>query len=97
MNKPVIRTRRSSGVALFVASSGPRRGRADCEVAFRTRREALDFLTLQHGLTRDETSRLSKSGELALDRAWHGSERCRVAESPMSPAKAELALRGETA
>ena len=95
MKKPATPVRRSQGVAVFIAVSGPKRGRSDAEAAFPSRRDALDYLCRLHGLTRAESSTLDKAGSLDLDRRWHGSERCRLDAVRMAPDRARLALTGE--
>ena len=95
MKKPAPLARRSSGVAVFIAVSGPKRGRADAEVAFADRRGALDYLRNLHGLDRTEVATLDKTGELDLDRRWHGAERCRLSTVRMAADRARLALSGE--
>ncbi len=87
--------RPSSALELYVCRSGPRRGDAQLEAAFRTRIEAVAFLANVHGLATDEQKTLSKEGKLALDPRWHGSETCAIRAVKMPPPDAARALSGE--
>lgn len=82
-------------VSLFLSRSGPRKGPAECEAAFRTKAEAVAFLTDLHGLTGEESRRLAREMALSLKRKWHGAERCAIREERMSPEQARRALSGE--
>lgn len=91
--KPLPRP--SSALELYVCRSGPRRGEAQLEAAFRTRLEALAFLANVHGLATDEQRALAREGRLALDPRWHGSETCTVRAVRMPPPDAARALSGD--
>jgi len=101
MNKSTASARKSptkrpsSAMELYVCRSGPRRGEAQLEAAFRTRSEAVAFLANVHGLAHDEQKALSREGKLSLDPFWHGSETCAIRPVKMPPSDAEKALSGE--
>ena len=92
--KPVV-ARRPAAHELYVCRSGPRRGDAQLEAAFRTRPEAVAFLANVHGLASDEQKTLAKEGKLALYPRWHGSEVCAIRAVRMPPPDAVRALSGE--
>lgn len=83
-------------ITVYVARGGPARGQADYEQAFPERRQALDFLSNQHGLTHDEQRQLAKTSRLKLNRRWHGSEACALRELALAPEVAAQVLRGES-
>ena len=85
----------SSTLELYVCRSGPRRGDAHLQAAFRTRSEALAFLANVHGLASDEQKALAREGKLSLDARWHGSETCAIRAVRMPPPDAARALSGE--
>ena len=87
--------RATSALELYVCRSGPRRGDAQLEAAFRTRPEAVAFLANVHGLASEEQRALAKEGKLALDPRWHGSESCAIRAVKMPPPDAARALSGE--
>ena len=87
--------RSTSTLELYVCRSGPRRGDAQLEAAFRTRPEAVAFLANVHGLATDEQRALAREGKLALDSRWHGSEICAIRTVKMPPPDAARALSGE--
>ena len=87
--------RTPSALELYVCRSGPRRGDAQLEAAFRTRPEAVAFLANVHGLATDEQKTLAKEGKLALNPRWHGSEICAIRAVKMPPPDAARALSGE--
>lgn len=87
--------RAASSLELYVCRSGPRRGDAQLEAAFRTRPEALAFLANVHGLAVDEQKALAREGKLTLDPRWHGSESCAIRAVKMPPPDAARALSGE--
>ena len=80
---------------IYVCRSGPRRGDAQLEAAFRTRPEALAFLANVHGLATDEQKALAREGKLSLNPRWHGSETCAIRTVRMPPPDAARALSGE--
>lgn len=80
---------------LYVCRSGPRRGDPQLEAAFRTRSEAVAFLSNVHGLAGDEQKILSREGKLNLDPRWHGSESCAIKAVKLPPPEAARALSGE--
>ena len=84
-----------STLELYVCRSGPRRGDAQLEAAFRTRPEAVAFLANVHGLATDEQRALAKDGKLSLNPRWHGSEICAIKAVRMPPPDAARALSGE--
>ena len=90
-----VAPRTSSALELYVCRSGPRRGDAQLEAAFRTRPEAVAFLANLHGLATDEQKALAKEGKLALNPRWHGSETCAIRAVKMPPPDAARALSGE--
>ncbi len=87
--------RPSTALELYVCRSGPRRGDAHLEAAFRTRPEAVAFLANVHGLAGDEQKALAREGKLALNPRWHGSETCAIRPVKMPPPDAARALSGE--
>jgi hypothetical protein len=87
--------KKSTGLELFVCRSGPRRGDAQLEAAFRTKPEAVAFLANVHGLATDEQKALSREGKLALDPRVHGSEICAIKAVKMPPPDAAKALSGD--
>ena len=89
------KTRVSSTPELYVCRSGPRRGDAELEAAFRTRPEAVAFLANVHGLASEEQKALSREGKLSLNPRWHGSEICAIRAVKMPPPEAARALSGE--
>ena len=91
--KPTLRP--SSAQELYVCRSGPRRGDAQLEAAFRTRPEAVAFLANLHGLATDEQRALAKEGKLSLDPRWHGSETCAIRAVKLPPPDAARALSGD--
>ena len=84
-----------SASELYVCRSGPRRGDAQLEAAFRTRVEAVAFLANVHGLAADEQRALAREGKLALNPRWHGSETCAIKAVRMPPPDAARALSGD--
>lgn len=84
-----------SALELYVCRSGPRRGDAQLEAAFRTRPEAVAFLANVHGLASDEQKALAREGRLSLNPRWHGSETCAIRAVKMPPPDAARALSGE--
>lgn len=92
---PKVVSPRSRTTELYVCRSGPRRGDAQLQAAFRTRPEAVAFLANVHGLASDEQKALAKEGRLALDPRWHGSETCAIRTVKMPPPDAVRALSGE--
>ena len=87
--------RAASSLELYVCRSGPRRGDAQLQAAFRTRPEAVAFLVNVHGLASDEQKALAKEGKLSLDPRWHGSESCAIRAVKMPPPDAVRALSGD--
>ena len=85
----------SSTPELYVCRSGPRRGEAQLEAAFRTRPEAVAFLANVHGLASEEQKALAREGKLSLNPRWHGSETCAIRTVKMPPLEAARALSGE--
>ena len=90
-----VAPRTPSTLELFICRSGPRRGDAQLEAAFRTRPEAVAFLANVHGLASDEQKALAREGRLALDSRWHGSEICAIRAVRMPPPDAARALSGD--
>jgi hypothetical protein len=95
MKQEATTTRKRKEIELFVARSGPKKGKPECEAAFATKPEAVAFLTSQHGLDIDEAKKLGKNLSLPLDRRWHGADICSIEPATMSPLKAKQALSGE--
>jgi hypothetical protein len=95
MNKEVRTPRKKKEVELFVTRSGPQKGRPECEAAFLTKNDAVEFLVRLHGLDAEETKKLARERSLTLNPKWHGTEKCEFAQEVMSPAKARSALSGE--
>lgn len=93
--KPVAPRKRSSQLELYVARSGPKRGDAQLEAAFRTRVEAVAFLSNVHGLAHDEQKLLAREGKLSLDPRWHGSETCAIRAVKFPPQDVPRALNGD--
>ncbi len=87
--------RAASTLELYVCRSGPRRGDAQLQAAFRTRLEAVAFLANVHGLATDEQKALAREGKLSLNSRWHGSETCAIRAVKMPPPDAARALSGE--
>lgn len=87
--------RATSTLELYVCRSGPRRGDAQLQAAFRTRPEAVAFLANVHGLASDEQKALAREGKLSLNARWHGSETCAIKSVKMPPPDAARALSGE--
>ena len=95
MRRASLPTKPSTNLQLYVCRSGPRRGDAQLEAAFRTRPEAVAFLANLHGLASEEQKALSKEGKLSLNARWHGSETCAIRAVKMPPPDAARALSGE--
>jgi len=90
-----VAPKETSVLELYICRSGPRRGDAQLEAAFRTRPEAVAFLVNVHGLATDEQKALAREGKLALNPRWHGSEICAIRAVRMPPPDAARALSGE--
>lgn len=90
-----VAPKRSTALELFVCRSGPRRGDAQLEAAFRTKPEAVAFLANVHGLASDEQKALAREGKLALNPRVHGSELCMIKAVKMPPPDAAKALSGD--
>lgn len=95
MKQEAAKPRKKKEIELFVARSGPHKGKPECEAAFATKAEAVEFLTCLHGLDVDEARKLGREMTMALNRKWHGAEGCGIEVEAMSPAKAKQALSGE--
>lgn len=84
-----------STIRLYVALSGPRKGDPECQAAFKTKDDAVQFLVDLHGLEFDDAKKLKREWKLSLKRKIHGAELCKILEEEMHPSTAKKALTGE--
>ena len=85
----------SKTIQLYVTSSGPLKGDAECRAAFQSKDDAVQFLADLHGLKVEETKKLKREFSLRLKKRLHGSEKCFIQLEEMPAKKAKQALSGE--
>src|SRR2546423_1104858 len=84
-----------AAIKLFVARSGPKAGDPECQAAFQTKDDAIQFLVDLHGLAIEESRRLKRELRMPLKKRLHGAEQCAICEEQMAPMVAQKALTGE--
>jgi hypothetical protein len=88
-------TKRTFAISVFVARSGRKTGEPDCQAAFVSMDEAIDFLADLHGLAVEDCRRLKRQMAIPLKHRLHGADRCSIEKESMPAARAEKALSGE--